>query len=484
MLIYGAVAALITGILFGGAVGNILPLFLCIAVALLALFIFRKRKVYLIALLFLFVVMVGMLRVQSVEDRSLVDHDFTNQQVQVTGQVVDEVDVREGYVRITVEAHTIDADHVDPLRILVSAQKHGISFGDYVYVKGEITKPEDFYTESGRLFRYENFLAVDDIHYQISFPDTVRSWEGSGSSFRGILFSLKHWYLDGISASLPEPHAALGGGITVGAKRSLGDVWLEIFRITGLIHIVVLSGYNVTIIAEAIMRSLTFTSRRIALGVGIFAISGFVLMVGAGATIVRAGIMAVLGLIARATGRTYAVMRALMLAGGIMLLFNPLLLLNDPSFQLSFIATLGLIYIAPRIEQYLGWVPSRLGLREIFSATIGTQIAVLPLLLYLTGLLSFIALFANLLVLPFLPLAMATTFVAGIVGNIINTAAPLFAFPAYLLLGFVLGVADFLAQIPFAAVTVPPFPLWGMVCMYLLILFFIIKTSPFKKDPV
>lgn len=138
--------------------------------------------------------------------------------------------------------------------------------------------------------------------------------EGDGGSVRSILFAVKSAFMSRIQSLLPEPHSSLLGGILLGAKESLGRAVLDDFRIVGLIHIVVLSGYNVTLVAEAIMRALSF-SARVWNGVRRGSIVLFAILTGAGATVVRASTMALLVVLARATGRTYDITVALLPQG-------------------------------------------------------------------------------------------------------------------------------------------------------------------------
>tara|TARA_B100000745_G_scaffold299235_1_gene249594 strand:- start:6952 stop:8403 length:1452 start_codon:yes stop_codon:yes gene_type:complete len=423
----------------------------------------KVSKVLLIGLLFLGFMLGGFRALSELVPQTALD-SFLQKEFSIQGKIVEEVDIRETHTRFIVENEEV--------RVLVTTERFvPIAFGDVVTATGMLSKPEAFKTDTGRIFAYDKFLAKDNIHYVVSFAD-VEVVEKGDVSIRGFLFAVKDFFLRNIMQALPEPQSALGGGITVGAKRSLGDELLDAFVVTGLIHIVVLSGYNVTIIAEAIMRSLKFLPKRVALSIGAGSIGLFVFMVGAGATIVRAGIMAVLALIARATGRTYALTRALLVAGMFMLILNPLILVYDPSFQLSFIATLGLIYVAPLIESYIPWVTKKFGLREIVGATIGTQIAVFPLLLYLTGLLSLSSLPANVLVLPIIPIAMLFSLIAGVFGAIPGIGV-LFGLPAYLTLSYVLVLVDFIAAIPGSAVTLPVFPFWVTLLMYIFIVWFL-----------
>ena len=175
-------------------------------------------------------------------------------------------------------------------------------------------------------------------------------------------------------------------------------------------------------------------------------------MTGGVSTAVRAGIMAVLVLIARATGRTYDVGRALLLTAVIMIIFNPMILRYDVSFQLSFIATVGVIYFTPKIEKYFLWGDKAFWLARCFFCYDSSVYFVLPFILYKMGNLSFVAIPANILILPFIPFYYATWisnwFCVGLISYFI--AIP-FGYISYLLLHYELGVIDILSSIPFAS---------------------------------
>jgi competence protein ComEC len=178
--------------------------------------------------------------------------------------------------------------------------------------------------------------------------------------------------------------------------------------------------------------------------------------------------MALLVILARATGNIYNITRALFIAAVIMVLHNPYIVAFDPSFQLSFLATLGLIWLSPMIEKRFTLMPSTWGLREFATATIATQIFVLPLLLYQTGLLSMTAFPTNLLVLMFVPVTMLLGFVTGVVGFVSTLLSVPFAYVTYALLSYELAVVDLFASVPFSAITVAAFSIWWVVAAYAL----------------
>jgi competence protein ComEC len=255
--------------------------------------------------------------------------------------------------------------------------------------------------------------------------------------------------------------------VLLGVKRALGEDLERTFRETGIIHIVVLSGYNVMIVVSALTYLLTFLFfPRTRMIIGISAIFTFALLVGLSATVVRACIMAVLLLIAQTTGRTYAVLRALVLAGVVMLLTNPYLLVHDPGFQLSFLATLGLILLSPYIEKRLTRIPETLGVRGFVTATLATQLFVLPLLLYHTGLFSVVSIFVNVLVLPMVPVAMLLTFLTGTLGMVSHTLGILVGFLAHVSLAYIIKVAELFGAFLLASFSAPAFPFWVVVLAY------------------
>jgi len=160
---------------------------------------------------------------------------------------------------------------------------------------------------------------------------------------------------------------------------------------------------------------------------------------------------------------------------------NPLILLHDPSFQLSFLATLGLLLLSEKISARLTFVPEKFLLREVASATLATQIFVLPLLLYQTGNLSLVALPANLFILAAIPGAMLFGFLTGMAGFVSAGIASLFGFITYLFLAYILSAVNFFSHLPFAAVTVPEFPVWVLLGAYAFLGIFICKQY-IKKD--
>ncbi len=406
-------------------------------------------------------------------------------QVALRGFIDAEPDTRDKDTRLRVMLDTLYQDggtHQVSSRVLVVTDPYAsYRYGDTIFIEGVLTKPESFIDERGKVFHYDEFLGKDRIFFVIRGGEVSLVETGGGNPVIRTLLSFKERIVGGITQVLPEPHASLSAGLVFGARQSLGEGLTEAFRRTGIIHIVVLSGYNVTIIAEALIRIFSFLPRIGAFSLGVASIIFFALMTGASATIVRASIMAILVLIARLTGRVGDMMRALFFAGFLMLMHNPKLLYYDVSFQLSFLATLGLLILSPLLVRFMKIIPTALQLREFAVATIATQIFVLPLLWYQMGELSLVALPVNLLVLIAIPLTMLFGFLTGLLGMVSVVLAWPFGFIALFLLSYELTVVNFFAALPFASITVPLVPFWMVAGMYVLFgigIFLLARKNP------
>ncbi|MFZ2252550.1 MAG: ComEC/Rec2 family competence protein [Minisyncoccia bacterium] len=413
----------------------------------------------------------GLARMHYAETVPSVLSQYVDQNVSLTARIVREPEVRETMLNLYVEQEVLGSTSKELVLVTVdrlSYGSEGISYGDIVRIEGTLARPEAFETNGGRVFDYAGYLKARGVSYTISRAKLEMIEQEEGTFF-GYLFNSKKQFQEALENSIPEPYAGLGEGVLLGVKRALGQDLEDAFRRTGIIHIVVLSGYNIMIVVECIMFVLSFFFfPRTRMMIGIGAISLFSLLVGLSATVVRAALMAALLIIARTTGHTYAVLRALIFAGVGMLILNPYLLVHDPGFELSFLATLGLILLAPHIEVYLTRIPEMLGMRKIITATIATQIFVLPILLYQMGTLSLVSVVVNALVLPMVPPAMLLTLLTGICGLVLPILGYSVGFLAYLSLFYIIGVARLFDTLPFAAVTTPSFPFWIVMVVYVL----------------
>lgn len=399
-----------------------------------------------------------------------------NTEAHIAGIVVRDPEVREQYTQLYVETE-------DELLLVRAKQARTVSYGDYVHATGTLQKPEAFETDLGRTFNYPGYLHARGVSYVLSFADVAVPSSNEGNVLIAHLLRFKHALIKQMEAVLPPAQAGLASGLLLGVKHSLGGGLEDVFRTAGITHIVVLSGYNIMLVVAFVMYVLAFIlPYRIRLAFGCIGIVLFACLVGFSATVVRASIMAFLALFAKFLGRTYAVLRALLLACAVMLVFNPYLLVYDVGFQLSVAATVGLILAASYFEQHLTFMPTFLKLRGLLTATIATQVFVLPILLYQIGSFSVVSVVVNVLVLPMVPVAMLLSFASGLIGFVSFPLSQLLAYPAYLSLSYIIVVAQIFSSLPFASVVVPPFPFVFVLSAYIMLGLFAYRVSIAAKQ--
>lgn len=328
---------------------------------------------------------------------------------------------------------------------------------------------------------YAEYLAKNDIFYTMDQAKVAVASQGHGNPVLEALLRIKAAFTERVREILPEPESSLLAGLIVSGKQALPKPVTDDFRDAGLIHIVVLSGYNITIIAEFLLILFAFLGVRRAAIVSATGVLLFVLMSGASATVMRGAIMVLLLIFGRIWGRRGDAPRILLFTAVAMLMFNPKALVYDASFQLSFLAMLGIVYGVPVIQRLAERLLPALGrasgksrpivsrLTETIYTTLATQVFVLPFILYNMGNFSLVFLITNILVLLVLPYTMLVGFVAGLVAFISITLAWPLAYAAHLLLKWILFVADFFGNLSFSSIEIENFPMWGSLLMYLVL---------------
>jgi len=324
-------------------------------------------------------------------------------------------------------------------------------------------------------FDYQMYLAKDGIFYLCKNADILILSRNQGNKFYSAVLNVKKKLLDNINQFMLSPESGLLQGILIGGSAQLPEELKNNFSKTGLTHIVAVSGYNVTIIAEYLLLFGIFIGlwRKQALWFALIGIFLFVVMTGMPSSAVRAGIMGSLLIWAMKNGRLANSTNAIVFAAGVMLLLNPLLLRYDIGFQLSFLATLGIVYFSPFLEIQMIKKHRAFGLWEIVILSISAQIFVIPILIYNFHQLSLISLLANVLILPIIPITMLLGFLATVAEFIFHPLALVFSWIAFLPLKYEVEIINFLGGFKYSAVAIENFS-WMWVALYYFILFLLL----------
>lgn len=455
---------------------------LCLVSFLLIFFHFfiSKNRRGIIAGIFVLMFSLGILRFHLAEQPAPeILESKVGQRVSLSGEIVDEPNIGENNQKLAIKLSRSDLDNkIEEIKILLSTGLGATyKYGDKIKFFGKLQKPENFITDQGKEFDYVNYLRKDGIFYVMNYANIEIVSRGNGNFIKSGLFFVKEKFLEKINNVISSPENLLMGGLILGEKSSFDKNLRQSFVNTGTIHIVALSGYNVTIVAEWIMKLFAFLPKSFGIWTGILAIFLFILMTGGSSTAIRAGVMAILALIARATGRNYDVARALILALIFMILINPFVLVYDVSFQLSFIATVAVIFFTPKIEKYFLWVTDKFQLRDIVSVTFATYVFVAPFILYKMGNFSLVALPANILILPLIPFTMMLGFVTGFAGFFSYILSIPIGYISYLFLHYELGVIGFFSNLSFSSFSFPNFPLFLTLLIYMYFIYMLFGRS-------
>lgn len=256
-----------------------------------------------------------------------------------------------------------------------------------------------------------------------------------------------------LARMMPKPHDGFVAGVLVGAKSSLPKSLKQDFARTGTSHIIAVSGYNISIIAIYLMAILLWiVPRPVAFWITVILLLVFMLLTGAQASVVRATLMGIAGLVARRVGRLSSSVHILLLTAGIMVALEPSILLGDIGFQLSFLATVGLLWVSPILEAWLPFTRALGVWGETALMTISAQVFVMPLIVWYFKSISIIALPVNILVLPFIPLLMLLGFLTGAIGWILPPLGQLLGMLTVMVSSLILGIIRFAAELSWASV--------------------------------
>jgi len=302
--------------------------------------------------------------------------------------------------------------------------------------KTEVIKRSDIVTVSGKL--KEGFAAFAGSIYRAKLLEVERPVPGD------VAVGWRDWFAERVRSQLPEAESALGLGFLLGLRRALPPDLVEALKVAGLTHVIVASGYNLTILVRLSRRLFVKVSKYLATLSSALMILSFMAITGLSPSMSRAGLVAGLSLAAWYYGRTIHPLVLIPLAAAITLLINPQFGWNDLGWQLSFAAFAGVIIFAPLLQRYFFGDKKPSTLRQVIGETLSAQIFTLPLLVVSFGVMSNVAVLANALILPLVPLAMLLTFLVGVFTSLPGVNVVLATITTWLL-NYMIKVADWLA---------------------------------------
>ncbi len=379
------------------------------------------------------------------------------------GRIVSAPDVRDDRVQFILAVDTVEqAGQVLPIdgRVLVRARRIApVAYGDAVRVTGNLITPGEIDT-----FSYADYLARERV-FSVMRNTAVEVLEsGGGNPLFASLLDIKAQAQNHIVTMVPEPAAGLLTGILLGNERGISDALNADFAATGAAHIVAISGFNMVILAGAVMAVLRTTgveggpAAAIALGV----IAVYTVFVGGGAAVVRAAVMSGVLIVGQSLKRETYVPASLAFVAVMMSALNPRVL-GSVSFQLSFFATMGLALFADPFSRWLdaflvraypksiaGWLSTLL--REPVAVTAAALVTTLPLTTLYFSRVSLVQIPVNLLIVPVQAAVLIVGLAATAIAFVYTPLAQVLYWFVMGLLAWTIGVVRFFANLPGAEV--------------------------------
>ncbi|MAT42233.1 MAG: hypothetical protein CL609_07825 [Anaerolineaceae bacterium] len=347
----------------------------------------------------------------------------------VEGVVVSDPQNLERSSRFVFQAEFRHTSHgeKEPLngKMLVQYRLGEFSYGDRLLLTGDLVTPPE-----NEEFSYRDYLARSRVYSLMAFPRLKLLSENQANSIQQGLYAFRQFVHLKIQQFLPQPEAALLSGILLGIETDIPNDLELAFQNTGTAHIIAISGFNMTLLAALFLKGFRrWLPVWWAGALAVLAITVYTLFVGAAPAVQRAAVMSSLSMTGGLIGRKQAGPFTLLLTVAVMVFFNPLFLW-DAGFQLSVMATLGLILYADKI---LHWFQNRMRrwvsedkvkqisgpVGEYFLFTLAAQLTIFPVLLYHFESFSLSSFIANPLILPPQPFVMMFGGIAVLVGLVV-----------------------------------------------------------------
>ncbi|MBI2436527.1 MAG: ComEC/Rec2 family competence protein [Candidatus Magasanikbacteria bacterium] len=473
--------------------GNIETLYVVVSSIVLSVFVgvYWRAKTARFLLLSILFFALGFLRFQLTIPHDTVDNiiHYAGEKKTIVGFVSAEPDVRMDGVRYIVQSSELLVQRDEPKVLegklyFKSSLYPRYEYGDKLELKCDLQRPELVEGVKGtpqRDFAYDKYLARYGVYVLCQDARVTKIGVGEGNRVLSGIFALKNVVADRISTMWHEPYASFMAGLLYGYRGGLGEL-NELFSRTGVTHIVAISGYNITLIATILINFCIYLyiPRKKAFWVITIGIVVFVIFAGASASVVRAGVMGIIVLLSKQIGRASRVGNVMILTAVVMTLQNPYILMWDAGFQLSFLATLGLVYLNPIIRKPFQKYPEILGIKETLITTIAAIMATLPLILFQFGRLSIVAPAVNIMILWILPMIMAFGFFAVVISFIFKPLAMIIAWLGWVGMEYIVVIVKWFANLKFSAVDMQV-PVWGMVGMYIGLIGWIILKGKAKN---
>ena len=451
-----------------------------------------SRKTLIVAGLCLLALLGGSLHFPSslpqIDETSLCNYNDGGT-VKIQGMIAEEPDIRSRHCLLKLSASEVSINgkrrEVSGNALVRVPRYPAYQYGDVLQVTGELETPVPFDD-----FDYKSYLARQGIYSIIYYPRVELLSQGEGLKPLQWIYSLREGLSTSLAKALPEPQGSLAQGILLGRRGDIPDSLYKAFSRTGTAHLLAISGLHLAIVIGMVFSFgiLAFGRQRsIYVWLALVATWLYALLTGMRAPVMRAAIMGSMFLMGEYLGRQRSGITALAFAAAVMVGIQPQILWSV-SFQLSFLAMAGLVFLYPYFQAWgRKGITAIFGDRESiaatgnmvadsFAVTLAAIIAVWPLVAYNFDIVSLVGLPATFFSLPALPAIIATTALVAFAGLFAPLVAQFLGWIAWLFLSYLLLVGQGFDALPLSSIevsTVPSWPIWAYYVALTIIIGFI-----------
>ena len=457
----------ILGIFCGSFFYSIYVLFIFIIFSITLIGILWRKKHILLSVFFILIFCLGYFYI-NMKMQNILENEITNYfnlEIEINGKVIrtpkDDLEIKKAIIEVaTVNGKEINSN------VLIFTNKN-LNHGDKIIVLGKLTEPESFNN-----FNYKMYLANQGISGIIKDSKVEII-----SEHHSFIFDFKNKAEQIVLKNLSISKAGILNATILGETDNMNSELKQKLAFAGISQVVAISGQHIILLCVIMLGFLKYlkVERKRSIILTFVFILFYTILIDFPASALRAFIMMSFVLFAELIGRESDSLRSLVFAALLILIFNPLALLYDLGFQLSFLAVLGIIFFNNFFKSKLSFIKNGF-LNDLVAVNFSAQVFVLPLLVYTFGYISLSSFITNILVVPISTILLVFGFLCVVFSLIIPSLSFLFFIPITLILDYILFIVD---KFSFMIVEINNFPLIFLIFIYLI---FIFTAYKLRKD--
>lgn len=419
-------AGVLLGLVLSREYESVGLVYVFIAVALIFT-ILRRPYVRLLPLALVAGLLLGLWRGSEVGQRSTIVDTLLSEQVVVSGKLAEDPSLSKNSKQV-LKLKDVTINDVEITGLLLVTTGNNIEFlrSDSIVAQGKLSGPIGGFV--GSMYEVEIMQIVNTSEFDTGLK-------------------VRNWFSAQLQKVMDEKYVGFAMGLLVGSKSNINEELASDLRTVGLTHIIVASGFNLTVLVGVARKIFAKVSRYFACLAGGTLIIGFIAISGVSPSMLRAGIVAGLSLIAWYFGKKLSAIVLLLVVACVTAWVSPYYIWGDGGWYLSFLAFTGVLIVAQIIENVLFGDKKASVVRSSFIETISAIIMTAPYVVYSFGEFSFVSVFANVTIVPFVPAIMALIFITGIFSYVFNPLGVALGYITDLSMQYIASVSRYFSEL-------------------------------------